>query len=95
MKRDALWLFRNLSQVQHRNQHDKPGSYPQYFSANILKHYLLVHDVFSGVSDAEAQKLFMQVGVGVKSAIVIPGGIGEGRRIWKKGNSKGETANEN
>ena len=54
-------MFRNLSQIQHRNQHDKPGSYPQYFAPNILKSYLLVHDVFSGVSDTEAQNLFMQV----------------------------------
>jgi hypothetical protein len=57
----SFFVYRTLSQIQHRNQHDKQGGYPQYFSPNILKHYLLVHDVFSGISDTDAQNLFTQV----------------------------------
>jgi len=53
--------LRALSQTQHRHQHDKPGTYPQYFNPNIMKCYILVHDVYSGVDDAKAQEMFTQV----------------------------------
>jgi len=53
--------LRTLSANQHRQQHEKAGSYPTYFCPNILKYYVLVHDSYSSIDDGTAQELFTQV----------------------------------
>ena len=47
---------------QQRHQHDRSSwSYPVYFSPNILKYYVLVHDTYSDVEDSKAQEMFTMV----------------------------------
>ena len=53
--------LRTLSQVQHKYQHDRVGSNTPYFSPNILKYYILVHDVNSGITDMQAENMFTQI----------------------------------
>ena len=53
--------LRTLSQVQHKYQHDRVGTNTLYFSPNILKYYILVHDVNSGITDMQAQNMFTQI----------------------------------
>ena len=54
--------FRQLSANQQRQQHDRSSwSYPVYFSPNILKYYVLVHDTYSDIEDSKAQEMFTMV----------------------------------
>lgn len=50
-----------LSQYQHQQQHQTPARYPKWFSPNILKYYLLVHDV-STTKQEKAEGLLKQMG---------------------------------
>lgn len=57
-----------LTQQQYRHQHEKGGVnshvgggvYPQYLCTNILKYYVVIHDVFE-VDDAAAQDMFIKI----------------------------------
>ena len=43
---NPLEAFRNLTQIQQKQQQDnRASSYPQYLSANIMKYYVLVSSV--------------------------------------------------
>ncbi|CAL4116832.1 unnamed protein product, partial [Meganyctiphanes norvegica] len=50
-----------LSQYQHQQQHQTPARYPKWFSPNILKYFLLIHDV-TAASQEKADDLLKQMG---------------------------------
>ena len=39
---DPVAELRSLSAAQQRHQHEKPAQHPVFFSANILRYYVLV-----------------------------------------------------
>ena len=53
-------------QLQHKSQHERANSsssnslYPQYFSSNTLKYYILLHDVYSA-EESRAHDIFKQM----------------------------------
>lgn len=49
-----------LSQYQHQQQHQTPARFPKWFSPNILKYYLLIHDVTVG-DLAKSEQIFEQM----------------------------------
>ncbi|XP_074645318.1 trafficking protein particle complex subunit 8-like [Tubulanus polymorphus] len=52
---DPMDQFQKLSQQQHQQQHGSSNKLPKWFSPNILKYYVLLHDVVDGEeSKAEA-----------------------------------------
>lgn len=53
--------FNALVQLQHRNQHDRTGASVQYFAPNVIKYFILIHDVSSGISEEVVQSLYTQV----------------------------------
>jgi len=42
---DPMEEFSRLTQQQHTQQHQQPHKLPKWFSPNILRYYVLVHDV--------------------------------------------------
>jgi len=42
---DPMEEFSRLTQHQHTQQHQQPHKLPKWFSPNILRYYVLVHDV--------------------------------------------------
>ena len=42
---DPMEEFSRLTQQQHSQQHQHPHKLPKWFSPNILRYYVLVHDV--------------------------------------------------
>jgi len=42
---DPMEEFSRLTQHQHSQQHQQPHKLPKWFSPNILRYYVLVHDV--------------------------------------------------
>ena len=42
---DPMEEFSRLTQQQHAQQHQQPHKLPKWFSPNILRYYVLVHDV--------------------------------------------------
>jgi len=58
---DPVQQLRNLALIQHKNQHDRVGTAPHYFVPNILKCYILVHDVSGPVTEMQAQNMFTQI----------------------------------
>ena len=42
---DPMEEFSKLTQHQHTQQHQQPHKLPKWFSPNILRYYVLVHDV--------------------------------------------------
>jgi hypothetical protein len=54
---NPLETFRNLAQLQHKQQHEnRAATYPQYLSANILKYYVLVSCNYNRLFFDEAKK---------------------------------------
>ncbi|XP_014675931.1 PREDICTED: trafficking protein particle complex subunit 8-like [Priapulus caudatus] len=52
---EPLDIFHKLNQQQHQQQHQTPKKLPKWFSPNIFKYYVLLHDVTDGEeSKAEA-----------------------------------------
>ncbi|KAL7637184.1 UNVERIFIED_CONTAM: hypothetical protein RMT77_011896 [Armadillidium vulgare] len=49
-----------LSQYQHQQQHQNPTHFPKWFSPNILKYYLLLHDI-DDVEATNAEKVFEEM----------------------------------
>lgn len=45
---NVMEQFRQLTETQYNHHHQKPNSFPQYIQPNILKYYVLVHDVYEG-----------------------------------------------
>ncbi|XP_064097927.1 trafficking protein particle complex subunit 8-like isoform X2 [Macrobrachium nipponense] len=45
---NPLDQLNRLSQYQHQQHHQTPARFPKWFSPNILKFYLLIHDVAAG-----------------------------------------------
>ena len=37
--------FSRLTQQQHQQQHQQPNKVPKWFCPNILRYYVLIHDV--------------------------------------------------
>ena len=61
--KDPLEQLRNLIQTQHKVQHERSSSgmsYPQYFTTNALKYYVLLHDVYS-TEESKAHEVFKQM----------------------------------
>ena len=63
--KDPLGQLESLVTLQRKTQHDRNANsgghmtstpYPQYFSANIFKYYVLLHDVYA-VEESQAQKI--------------------------------------
>jgi len=42
---DPMEEFSRLTQQQHSQQHQQPHKLPKWFSPNVLRYYVLVHDV--------------------------------------------------
>lgn len=42
---DPMEEFQKLTQLQHTQQHQQPHKLPKWFSPNILRYYVLLHDV--------------------------------------------------
>lgn len=55
-----LAQIQSLVEQQSKHQTDKPNAYPQFASPNILKYYLLVHDVYEA-TEAQAQGVLVQM----------------------------------
>ena len=59
---DVMEAFRQLTEQQYSHHHQKPNSFPQYILPNILKYYVLVHDVYEkSVEESKAHELFTQI----------------------------------
>ena len=65
-KDDPMEQIRNLVQTQHKSQHERSNTtssnslYPQYFSSNSLKYYVLLHDVYAA-EESKAHEIFKQM----------------------------------
>ena len=67
-KEDPIEQLNGLVQQQRKMQHERttaPGvstahPYPQYFTSNIFKYYILLHDVYA-VEEARAHEIFRQM----------------------------------
>jgi len=53
---DPMEEFSKLTQHQHTQQHQQPHKLPKWFSPNILRYYVLVHDV---TEQAEAKYVLL------------------------------------
>jgi hypothetical protein len=42
---DPMEEFIKLTQLQHTQQHQQPHKLPKWFTPNILRYYVLIHDV--------------------------------------------------
>jgi len=51
---DPMEEFSRLTQQQHAQQHQQQHKLPKWFSPNILRYYVLVHDV---TEQAEAKSV--------------------------------------
>lgn len=58
---DAVQKLRKMAEDQHRHQHDKPNAYPQFMTPNVLKYYVLLHDVYDCGDESAAQEIFTQM----------------------------------
>ena len=47
---DPVAELRSLSAAQQRHQHEKPAQHPVFFSANILRYYVLVQVGYTNIS---------------------------------------------
>ncbi|XP_064640195.1 trafficking protein particle complex subunit 8-like isoform X2 [Lineus longissimus] len=54
---DPMDQFQKLAQQQHQQQHQSPNKLPKWFSPNILKFYVLMHDVVEG-EEAKAEAIY-------------------------------------
>ncbi len=64
---NPLEQLNNLVQTQRKAQHEKSvnsnsnsNQYPQYFSSNIFKYFVLLHDVYT-VEESKAHEIFRQM----------------------------------
>ncbi|KAH8858500.1 Trafficking protein particle complex subunit 8 [Schistosoma japonicum] len=58
---DPIRGFTELTQSQSNQQHHLSGSYPFWFTENILKFYVLLHDGSSNIRQSSVDEIFSQV----------------------------------